>query len=142
MNITTKTTEETIAQGSKLAATLKGGDIVCLRGELGAGKTTYVKGLAAGLGISNTMTSPTFTLMNVYPVVDHPTIKKLVHIDTYRLNDEQELLAIGVEDYLGVPGVLTLIEWPEKLLTLLKNKHSISITLEHGNGTERNITLN
>lgn len=141
MKITTHSAEETMAQGAQLADQLHGGAIVCLRGDLGAGKTTFVKGLAQGLGITAEMTSPTFTLMNIYKVAGHPTIKQLVHIDTYRLSDEQELVAIGVEDYLGQPGVATIIEWPEKLLTLLSNKTTISVTLIPGDNNTRSITL-
>lgn len=127
MAITTRSDQETKDVAKKLATTLKGGDVVCLHGELGAGKTTFVKGLAEGLDITEMITSPTFTLMNVYELPEkklkNTEIKKLIHIDTYRLKNEQELIAIGVEDYLGQPGVVTVIEWPEKVVGLL-NKFS------------------
>ena len=102
MEITTKNTEETTEFGKNLADQLNGGDILLLVGELGAGKTTLVKGLAAGLKIQHEITSPTFTLMNTYPLEGNK-IKTVVHIDTYRLKDREELLEIGVEDYLGKP---------------------------------------
>ena len=136
--------EETFVYGKKLAAKLKGGDILLLSGELGAGKTSLVKGIAAGLGIKNKITSPTFTLMNVYDVRNTKTtkIRKLVHIDTYRLTDEKapyggspagrELLEIGAEDYLGKPDTICVIEWPEKIANLLQGKKTIPVTLEHG----------
>lgn len=113
--------------GKKIAAKLKGGDILCLYGDLGAGKTTLVKGLAKGLGIKKNITSPTFALMNMYSAKLH----KLVHIDTYRLKNEQELVDIGIEDYLGAPDTICVIEWPEKMHKLLKNKKTLKVKIEH-----------
>lgn len=138
MQIITKTTEETTEFGKNLAAQLKGGDILLLQGELGAGKTTLVKGLADGLNIKHEITSPTFTLMNTYPV-NSDKIKTLVHIDTYRLKDEEELIEIGVEDYLAKPDTLCIIEWPEKIAGLLKDKKTIAITTEHAENNQRKI---
>lgn len=141
MEITTKNTSETTEFGQKLAHQLNGGDILLLKGELGAGKTTLVKGLALGLGVQNEITSPTFTLMNICPV-NSEKIKTLVHIDTYRLKDEQELLDIGVEDYLGQPNTLCIIEWPEKVVGLLKDKTTTTITIEHSADNQRKININ
>lgn len=131
-----KNEKETIEYGRKLAKKLKGGDVLCLYGELGAGKTTLVKGIAEGMGIKQKITSPTFALMNVYEGERKKVKgKSLVHIDTYRLKDEEELLEIGAEDYIGAPDTITVIEWPEKLNKLLRNKKIISIKMEHtGNG--------
>lgn len=140
MEIITKTTEETTEFGKKLAAQLQGGDILLLEGELGAGKTTLVKGLAAGLKIKYEITSPTFTLMNTYPV-NADKIKTLVHIDTYRLKDEQELLDIGAEDYLGKSDILCIIEWPEKIVGLLKGKKTTTIRIEHSENNQRKINI-
>lgn len=149
MNTTTKSDQETKDMGKKLAASLNGGDIVCLRGELGAGKTTFVKGLAEGLGVADEIKSPTFTLMNIYKIKNtkhrtsntHFPIDQLVHIDTYRLKNEQELIDIGVEDYLGQPGVLTVVEWPEKLLTLLENKKMTEVAIGHLEENTRKIEI-
>ncbi|MFH0857689.1 MAG: tRNA (adenosine(37)-N6)-threonylcarbamoyltransferase complex ATPase subunit type 1 TsaE [Candidatus Magasanikbacteria bacterium] len=139
---TTHSEEETKAIGKTITETLNGGDIVTLVGDLGAGKTTFTKGLAEGLGITDTITSPTFTLMNVYKLPQAKNnIHTLVHIDTYRLEDEEELKDIGVEDYLGEPNTLVLIEWPEKLQTLLKDKNILTITLEHQKDNERKIQI-
>lgn len=126
--------KETFAYGKKLAAKLKGGDILLLYGELGAGKTSLVKGLAAGFEIRHKITSPTFALMNVYDIktLKHKSIKTFVHIDTYRLEYENELIEIGVEDYLGRPDTICAIEWPEKIPDLLKNKKTVSLALKHG----------
>lgn len=140
--IKTKSNLETINLGEKIASNFNGGDIILLKGELGSGKTTLVKGIAKFLKINpNDITSPTFTLMNVYPVTDNTNIKSMVHIDTYRLDDEKELLDIGIEDYLGKPDTICLIEWPEKINKLLENKKTIKIMIENENETDRNITI-
>ncbi|TSC85068.1 MAG: UPF0079 ATP-binding protein [Parcubacteria group bacterium Gr01-1014_13] len=137
MLLTTNSQSETERFGKKLSAKLRGGDILLLSGDLGAGKTSLVKGLAKSLGIKHEITSPTFTLMNTYKVQGSKSkVKNLVHIDTYRLKDEKELLEIGVEDYLGKPDTICVIEWPEKISGLLKNKKTTSISFEHGNKPE------
>ncbi|MFA5061871.1 MAG: tRNA (adenosine(37)-N6)-threonylcarbamoyltransferase complex ATPase subunit type 1 TsaE [Patescibacteria group bacterium] len=138
MPMITNSEKETEKFGQDLSAKLKGGEVVLLSGELGAGKTTLIKGLARGLGIKNEMTSPTFTLMNVCPM---PAGRNFVHIDTYRLKNAQELIDIGVEDYLGKPNTICVIEWPEKISGLLQNKKTISILLEHLEETKRKITV-
>lgn len=140
MNYQSSSEQETKNIAKKIAATLKGGDIVLLYGELGAGKSTFTRGIAEYFKITDNITSPTFTLMNIYPI-ENSDIKQLVHIDTYRLENEQQLIEIGAEDYLGKPDTICFIEWPEKLDTLLKDKKIIKITIEHA-GEERNITIN
>lgn len=140
-----KTEQQTIKAGREFAAKLHDGDIVLLYGELGAGKTTFVKGIADFFGVKKNITSPTFALMNVYEVkfpkilkrvqddARHQTIK-LVHMDTYRLKDERELIDIGIEDYLGRPDAICVIEWPEKINILLKNKQTLKVKFEHLDG--------
>lgn len=98
--------EAMMALGENLARFLKGGEIIYLQGELGAGKTTLVRGVLRGLGYTGRVTSPTFTLMNIY--ASQPTV---YHFDFYRL-EGQDLIDLGLEDYLGRKGI-TLIEWPE-----------------------------
>lgn len=105
---------ETIAFGRQLAATLQPGDVLALTGDLGAGKTCLVKGIAAGLGIPHDVTSPTFTLIHEYNGGRCP----LAHIDLYRLATLPAAVAIGIEDYLGGSGV-TVIEWAERIEPLL-----------------------
>lgn len=112
-----------------------------LYGDLGAGKTTLVKGVAQYFGVKKNITSPTFALMNVYEVKSKKykafglsssrRVKRVIHIDTYRLEDESKLIEIGVEDYIGAPDTVCLIEWPEKLKTLLRGKKKIEIKIEH-----------
>ena len=92
--------------GESLARVLESRDLVYLMGELGAGKTTLVRGIARGLGYAGRVTSPTFTLMNIYPGA-----MPIYHFDFYRL-EGQELMDLGLEDYLEQEGI-TLIEWPQ-----------------------------
>ena len=105
---------ETFAFGAQIAATLHSGAVLALCGDLGAGKTQFVKGLAAGLGIPTEVTSPTFTLLHEYTGGRLP----LFHFDCYRLASDDELLRLGFDDYLDAGGVLA-IEWAEKFPTLL-----------------------
>lgn len=99
--------EEAMRQlGMKIAPLLSRGDIVYLRGELGAGKTTLVRGIARGMGYQGRVTSPTFTIMNIYPA--NPEI---FHFDFYRL-EEGDLSDLGLDDYLYGAGI-TFIEWPD-----------------------------
>lgn len=126
--------EDTRKYGREFAARLRGGMIVALHGTLGAGKTTFVKGIAEGLGVTDTITSPTFTLMNVYPIkrsAEHATPLRLVHVDTYRLAKEEELLSLGGEEYIGQPESISLIEWPEKLPSLLRDRPVIHVRLDY-----------
>mgnify|MGYP000436070709 CR=1 FL=1 len=98
--------EDMVRLGMSLAALLKGDEIIYLQGELGAGKTTLVRGILKGLGFTGRVTSPTFTLMNVYD--SRPPV---YHFDFYRL-EGGDLTDLGLEDYLGKKGI-TIIEWPE-----------------------------
>lgn len=106
--------EETWAVAGRLAAELKPGDIVCLEGDLGAGKTTFTQGLAAALGVPGRVTSPTFCI-----VQEHRGAKAfLVHMDLYRLQSEDDVLAIGWEDYLS-EGAILVVEWPDRAGSLI-----------------------
>ena len=106
--------DETIALGRTVAAALRRGDVLALCGDLGAGKTHFVKGLAAGLSASASVTSPTFTLIHEYPGGRLP----LIHFDFYRLEDEDEALKIGLDEYLEGDGACVL-EWADKVPALL-----------------------
>ena len=105
----TRSQQETQDVAREIAATLKAGDVLLLSGNLGAGKTAFVRGLAAGLGIDpEEVSSPTFTLLQEYDGLRFP----LYHFDAYRLASEEEFVRIGAEDYLYGDGVC-VIEWPE-----------------------------
>jgi len=109
--------EETQRLAGRLAARLRGGDVLCLSGRLGAGKTCFVQGLAAGLGVGSAVRSPTFTLVHEYrgrlPVY---------HIDAYRLTGPEDLEDIGGDEYLCGDGV-TVIEWAERVRPLVPAAH-------------------
>ncbi len=126
--------EETQALGERLGARLLAGSVVACIGELGAGKTCFVQGLARGLGVKSVATSPTFVLINRYrgrlPVY---------HLDAYRPETLTELLDIGVEELLHGNGV-TLIEWADKLLPLLPS-HTITVTISGLGDEPRRIVI-
>jgi len=103
---------------ARLAPLLVPGDVVALRGDLGAGKTVIVKAIAAALGATGPVTSPSFTLMNRY---DTP-VMPIYHFDFYRIRSEIEALGIGVDEYLQSDGVC-LLEWPEKIEHLLPDSY-------------------
>ena len=115
---------ETFQLGERLSKKLRGGEVIALSGELGAGKTTLTKGIAAGLGIRRTITSPTFLLLRVYPVRGHHTIRRFVHVDAYRVKHPAELLDIGLREYLGQPDAVVAIEWADHLGRILPARHT------------------
>ena len=113
MEVLSHNVTETEALGRQLAAHLHSGDVVAFFGDLGAGKTAFTRGLAAGLGCRGRVTSPTFTIVNEY---DGPI--PLFHFDMYRLGSEEELFDIGWEDYLARPGICA-VEWSEQVADAL-----------------------
>ena len=138
---TTHSAEETIALGRKLAAMLAPPKLVLLRGELGAGKTTLVKGIAEGFhaASADNVTSPTFTLVHEY----HGPEVSVYHIDLYRVDTPRQLETLGLDDLIAENSVL-LVEWGEKFPRLQRDQNA-EITLERvGNertGNERTIQL-
>ena len=132
--ITTQSQDETADVGRRLAATLSAGSVLLLVGDLGAGKTALVRGLAEGLGVApEDVSSPTFTLMQEY----RGGRVKLIHVDLYRLNDGREIDELGLEE-LGLDSVLA-IEWAEKLPR--KIAEAIEVRIEHGAGDTRQLTI-
>ena len=109
-----RTEEQTIAHGAAIAADLKPGDTLALVGDLGAGKTHFSKGIVAGLSCDAPVTSPTFTLVHEYRGGQLP----IFHFDFYRLENAQELLNIGWDDYLDAQGIC-IVEWADKFPDLL-----------------------
>lgn len=107
--------EAMIDLGRRLAAQLRAGDVLLLHGDLGAGKTTLVQGIAAGLGVSEAVQSPTFTLVGEHEGIDATGAPVRVHhLDLYRLTDPDELESFGYDDYLRPDDGISLIEWPER----------------------------
>jgi len=143
--IITKSDKETKKLTTKIASQLKGGEVLALSGDLGAGKTTFVQGLAEYFGISKAVSSPTFTLINEYLVKNPKSesrdskkyqdskfkIQNLIHIDCYRLESPQKLIDIGFKDYLNRGNVIVAIEWAEKVKDILPN-NTQWIYFQHG----------
>ena len=127
--------EETWGLAKRLAAALKPGDIVCLEGDLGAGKTTFTQGLAAALGVPGRVTSPTFCIVQEHRRPGLPNLpilpNLLVHMDLYRLHGEDDVIAIGWEDYLA-EGAILVVEWPERAGSLIPEeaKHVVFTHLD------------
>lgn len=130
--IITKNEKETLACARRFANQLKGGEVLLLQGELGAGKTTFTRGLARAFGIKTRIKSPTFTLMHAHPIKNVKfKIKNLVHCDAYRVN-ARALFDIGLIDYIGRPDTVVIVEWGEKIKPLLKRRRFTTIKFEHG----------
>src|SRR5215469_8428638 len=134
---TTHSADDTTELGRQLAAQVKPGTIVLLRGDLGAGKTTMVKGIAEGFQAARAedVTSPTFTLIHEYR---GPEVT-LYHIDLYRIDTQRELDTLALDDLLDPKSIL-LIEWGEKFERFAKER-DVEIAIEHGGGDERSIRL-
>ncbi|MBP1758350.1 MAG: tRNA ((37)-N6)-threonylcarbamoyltransferase complex ATPase subunit type 1 TsaE [Firmicutes bacterium] len=126
---------ETEALGAAFAQKLKPGTIVAFTGDLGAGKTAFVRGMASGLGIPQRVTSPTFTIVNEYEGGRLP----LFHFDMYRLGSSEDLFDIGWEDFLSRGGICA-VEWSETVADAMEN--CIHVDIRRGDGdTERIITI-
>ena len=121
--ISTQSAEETRAAGERLGRTLGPGDVVALTGDLGAGKTCFVQGLARGLGARAWPTSPTFVLVNEYPA-DLP----IHHVDAYRVAGPGEMVDVGLLELIDGDGV-TLIEWADRVAALLPDR-AIHVAIE------------
>lgn len=105
----------TDALAAALAPHLRGGDLLALHGDLGAGKTHFARALARALGVTDPVASPTFTIVQEYEAPPY----RLYHIDLYRLETPADAIAFGIDDYLDDPVGITLVEWPERLGELL-----------------------
>ena len=133
--IISKGPEETMAFGKHLAKGLRGGDIICLFGDLGSGKTTLIKGIAEGLNINQAkVNSPTFVLMNIYK-----GRLPLFHFDLYRLEDLQGISSIGYDEFLYGDGV-SVVEWADRLGEFLPEKY-LRVEMKHKKCDERVIQL-
>ncbi|HNX68787.1 MAG TPA: tRNA (adenosine(37)-N6)-threonylcarbamoyltransferase complex ATPase subunit type 1 TsaE [Candidatus Omnitrophota bacterium] len=133
----TSSAKETIEFAKKFAKTVKPGTVFCLEGQLGSGKTTFVKGLAEGLGMKRPeqVKSPTFVLMHVYKAK-----VSLYHFDCYRLDSVEELEEIGLDDFVNDPNAISCVEWAEKAKNLLPST-SRHISFEILGPTKRRISI-
>ena len=130
----TNSPEETEAIGQLIAARLQPGTVIAFEGDLGAGKTAFTRGLARGLGATDRVTSPTYTIVNEYLGGRLP----LFHFDMYRLHSSDELFDIGWEDYLERGGICT-VEWSENVRDAMEG--ALIIRIEKTGDTSRTITL-
>ncbi|MGF7184273.1 tRNA threonylcarbamoyladenosine biosynthesis protein TsaE [Desulfitispora alkaliphila] len=135
--IETKTEEDTGKLAKFMGKIVKAGFVITLSGDLGAGKTTFAKGFARGMGVEDVVTSPTFTIVNEY----EGKYFALYHFDVYRLDDASELEEIGYEEYFYSSQAVTLIEWPERVKELIPDEHlRVKIDLVD-NGSSRVIEI-
>ncbi|HEX2179994.1 MAG TPA: tRNA (adenosine(37)-N6)-threonylcarbamoyltransferase complex ATPase subunit type 1 TsaE [Actinomycetota bacterium] len=131
----THSADETRQLADGLAPLLVPGDVLVLAGDLGAGKTTFVQGLAKGLGIVERVTSPTFILMKEYPGGRFP----LMHLDVYRLGKVQEVIDLGIDEYLD-PSYVVAVEWGDMVEPLLPQEH-LKVEITHNGGDARTVSL-
>ena len=124
LTVDSRSAAQTRTLGEQLAGRLQAGDVVVLQGELGAGKSELTRGIAKGLGVTETVTSPSFTILNVYESGRCP----LYHFDWYRLESADELYELGLDEYLGGDGI-AVVEWAERCPEALPEK-TICIRLE------------
>ncbi len=133
----THSTEETEAFAAQLAGTLPSGSVLALYGNLGAGKTVFARGFARGLGITDPISSPTFTIVQEYPCGNE---KMFYHLDLYRIDNSDAAYAFGIDEFLYDQNAMTLLEWPERIEDILP-PHTIIIRIEHAGENTRKITL-
>lgn len=135
ITVTTASAEETIAFAEKIGAMLKGGDIIAYKGGLGAGKTTFTRGLAIGMGLPDEVSSPTFALVNEY----RGKALTLYHFDMYRIMNEEALETTGFYDYISDDCVIA-VEWSENIADCLP-ENIITVTIENTGVEERRIEV-
>lgn len=135
--LTTDSPEQTIAFGRFLGKRFKGGEVLAIDGALGTGKTHLIKGIAAGVGAEqmDQVNSPTFVLVNEY----HGRLD-VYHIDAYRLDRAEDFESLGFDDFL-YPGAVVLIEWANKVKSVLQDMRTIDLHLSHVSDTKRSIAI-
>ncbi len=131
----THSAQQTQQFAQQFAQTLHGGDVILLKGDLGAGKTHFAKGLAAGLGVDDTVTSPTFALHNSYQ--GRLTFN---HFDFYRIDSSEEVELLGLDEFFYDRNAVCAIEWSERVADLLP-QHAITVTIDKLDGDGRQITV-
>ena len=142
--ILTKNPEETrFAAGEFIREVLKekggnGAVLICLRGDLGAGKTTFVQGIGQALGVRETLNSPTFLIMKKCPLSGGYAGKCLYHFDTYRISAAEDIMDLGWEEIISGRHNIVVVEWPEKISSILP-KRKIDIDFRHISENERRI---
>ena len=139
MEVTTTSEKQTGEIGQRLAKTLKGGDVIALYGELGAGKTHFAKGIARGLGIKRRILSPTFIFIRSYTITVNRKPLTFNHVDLYRGQTKEDFRSLGLEDVFSSDSIV-VVEWAEKISEILPKKR-IDVTISVENETERRIKI-
>ncbi len=156
MKLKSKNEKNTMAIAMNFAKQLKGGEVILMYGDLGAGKTVFAKGLAKALGVKEIVKSPTFNIMKIYKLSPSSILPPgkgeeggglFCHIDAYRLKNFDDLLDIGADEYLGKENVISAVEWAERIIKIEKYKNIktkiITVKMKHGEkDDERIITIN
>ncbi|MDD3862935.1 MAG: tRNA (adenosine(37)-N6)-threonylcarbamoyltransferase complex ATPase subunit type 1 TsaE [Clostridia bacterium] len=140
--VATKNADETMQFAEKFATLLTSPCVIALDGDLSAGKTTFAKGFAKGLGIEKMITSPTFTILNEYDFQNKNDIKKLYHFDMYRLENEDDAFALGLEEYFDLKKLngFVLVEWADRIKNILPEKYII-VNFSKISDNERSILI-
>lgn len=129
--------EQTEKIAAELAAKLSTGSVIALHGNLGCGKTVFARGFARALGITDYVTSPTFTIVQEYPITDD---QRLYHLDLYRIGNEDDAIAFGIDEYLLDPDAYCILEWPTRIEELWPD-NVIEIFFEHIDEETRSIRI-
>jgi tRNA threonylcarbamoyladenosine biosynthesis protein TsaE len=142
MKYSTKSEKETRAIAERFAKTLVPGSVLICTGDLGGGKTTFTKGIAAGLGLQDAVTSPTFVLMQIYKKKKSSKnkVSRLYHFDLYRMKSAQELHDLGFDDFVSDPRAISILEWGEKFPEIIPQK-AIHIFFKNVGADKREITI-
>jgi tRNA threonylcarbamoyladenosine biosynthesis protein TsaE len=140
LEIVSESTAETTAVGAAIAGVVRAGDVVLLHGDLGAGKTTLAKGIAAGLGVDAIVSSPSFALINEYVIDRGPAGSRLYHVDLYRLQGEEDLASIGFAELVAPSDGVTVVEWPERAVGLLPERYLL-VEFEHSGADLRRLAV-
>lgn len=142
MEYISKSEKETVAIAEKIASKCLPGNVYALFGELGSGKTTFTKGFAKKMGIKEEITSPTFVIMKQYKIMrTDKNIDLLSHIDCYRFSNADDAESVGLSEIFSKISAVSIIEWPEKIGSLLPN-HAIKIKFKYLDENTRKITIN
>lgn len=141
LDVISHSPEQTLRIGALLGRSLEQGSLVLLGGMIGAGKTTFAQGIAYGLRVTSPVTSPTFTIVTEHAGVDvQERPVRVYHVDLYRLEDEEDLLSFGFDEYLEDPEAITIIEWPERAGLYLPPDHLL-VELTNVADTKRSIAF-
>lgn len=141
--IFTTSSEETQRLGEEFVKRLKAQDVVCLYGDLGSGKTTFVKGMAKGLGSASRIISPTFVLIRQHKIKVQSSklkVKSLYHVDLYRIENFENIKGLGLEDLFEEKNTIVVIEWAERLGSLLPKKRW-DVKFEHEDESKRKMRI-